>query len=222
MKYVVFHLKTCGLNPEEHSILELAAIVEDTKNVLPYNQIPKFQALVLNDTYHGDPTALYMNAKVFEEISKLKRKPNNDKKILTLDMLALNLYTWLTKHISTYVNDSNYMNDFDSFGKSYNNQGEMISNKKPKILINAGGKNFGVFQHRFLKTIPKFNEYISINHRFLEPSILFFEENDESLPNSEECKKRAGLNEVSNQFYSHTALQDCYSVINLFRKKLNY
>lgn len=218
MKYVVFHLRTCGLNAELHSIIEVAAIVEDTKKELPYRDIPKFQTLVFNEIYHGDPKALYINAKVFEQISKLSNK-NIHENILTIDMLALNIYTWLTKHIDTYVDDSNYMNDFDSFGKGYNNEGVTQSDKKPKLLINAGGKNFGVFQHRFLKTIPNFNDYISINHRFLEPSILFFQREHESLPNTEECKKLIGLND--NQV-SDTALQDCYDVITLFRNKLNY
>ncbi len=219
MKYVVFHLRTCGLNPEVHSIIELSAIIEDTKNILPYSAIPKYQTLVFNDVYHGDPKALYMNAKVFEQIAEMSNKRSHEN-IITINMLALSIYTWLAKYIDTYMNDSNYMNDFDSFGKSYNHEGVTQSNKKPKLLINAGGKNFGVFQHRFLKTIPGFNDYISINHRFLEPSILFFEKEDESLPNSEECKKRIGL--IDNNNYSNTSLQDCMDVITLFRNKLKY
>ncbi len=221
MKICIFHLRTCGLDAERHSIIELAIIVEDTKNPLPYNELPKFQTLVFNEVYHGDPTALYMNSKVFEKIAELS-KNNSHENILTINMLALNIYTWLAKHIDTFVNDSNYMNDFDSFGKSYNNEGVIQSNKKPKLLINAGGKNFGVFQHRFLKTIPNFNDYISINHRFLEPSILFFRNEDESLPNTEECKKRIGMESTNDNYYSATALQDCYDVITLFRKQLKY
>ena len=189
MKYVIFHFRTGGFNSYEHSILEVTAIIEDTKNKLDFESIPKYRTLVYNEIYKGDPMALYLNRETLKEINDAVR--NNSNTIVSLDMLALDLHTWLSKFIDTHIDDDNYMLDFNSFGKNYSSDGVAKSNKKPKLLINVGGKNFGVLQHRFMRRIPNINEYISLNHRFIDPSILFFEPNDESLPNTEECKKKS-------------------------------
>ena len=216
MKYVIFHFRTGGFNSQEHSIIEVAAIIEDTKNKLDFESIPKYRTLVYNTIYKGDPMALYLNRDTLKEINDAVK--NNSNTIVSLDMLALDLHTWLSKFINTHIDDDNYMLDFNSFGKNYSSDGVAKSNKKPKLLINVGGKNFGVLQHRFMRTIPNFNDYISLNHRFIDPSILFFEENDESLPNTEQCKIRAGITTPSNI----SSLNECWDVINMLRKKMNY
>jgi hypothetical protein len=216
MKYVIFHFRTGGFDSSEHSIIEVAAIVEDTKNKLNFESIPKYRTLVYNEIYKGDPYAFYLNSEMLKEINDAIKNQSNT--IVPLDMLALDLYTWLSKYIDTYVDDSNYMLDFNSFGKNYSGDGVAKTNKKSKLLINVGGKNFGVLQHRFLKKIPNINEYISLNHRFIDPSILFFESDDDSLPNTEQCKARAGII-ISN---SNNSLNECWDVINMLRKKLNY
>jgi len=213
MKYVAFHLRTGGFNSYEHSLIEVAAIIEDTKNKLDFDSIPKYRMLIYNDIYKGDPLALYLNRDSLKEISEAIK--NNLNNIVTLDMLALNMYTWLSKHIDTHIDDTNYMLDFNSFGKNYNSDGVIKSSKKPKLLINVGGKNFGVLQHRFLKRIPNINEYLSFNHRFLDPSILYFESNDESLPNTEECKQRARITSIND----NNTLSECWDVINMFRNR---
>lgn len=216
MKYVIFHFRTGGFNSYEHSIIEVAAIIEDTKNKLNFESIPKYRTLVYNEVYKGDPFALYLNQSVLKEIDDaIKNKQDN---LVPLDMLALDIYTWLSKFIETHIDDNNYMLDFNSFGKNYSSDGVAKTNKKAKLLINVGGKNFGVLQHRFMRRIPNFNDYISLNHRFIDPSILFFEPNDESLPNTEECKKRANITTPSNI----SSLHECWDVINMLRNKLRY
>lgn len=216
MKYVIFHFRTGGFNSYEHSIIEVAAIIEDTKNKLDFETIPKYRTLIYNEIYKGDPLALYLNRDTLKEINDAIK--NNLNTIVHLDMLALDLYTWLSKHIDTHIDDSNYMQDFNSFGKNYSSEGVIKSNKKPKLLINVGGKNFGVLQHRFLRRIPNINEYISLNHRFIDPAILFFESNDDSLPNTEQCKIRAGITTPNGV----SSLHECWDVINMLRNKLQY
>jgi len=216
MKYVIFHFRTGGFNSYEHSIIEVAAIIEDTKNKLDFETIPKYRTLIYNEIYKGDPLALYLNRDTLKEINDAIK--NNLNTIVHLDMLALDLYTWLSKHIDTHIDDSNYMQDFNSFGKNYSSEGVIKSNKKPKLLINVGGKNFGVLQHRFLRRIPNINEYISLNHRFIDPAILFFESNDDSLPNTEQCKIRAGITTPNGV----SSLHECWDVINMLRNKLKY
>lgn len=215
MKICIFHFNTGGFDHDKHSIIEVCIMIEDTKNKLSFEDIPKYRTLVYNDVYNGDPLALYMNREILKEISDATKENSN--KIVKLDLLALNIYSWISKHVETHVNDKNFNLDFDSFGKNYSSDGTVKANKRPKLLLNVGGKNFGVFQHKFLMHIPNINEYISINHRFFDPSILFFEPNDESLPNTEECKKRAGI--VGNVPGN---LQECWDVINMLRNKLKY
>ena len=216
MKYVIFHFRTGGFNSNEHSIMEVAAIVEDTKNKLDFENIPKYRTLVYNEIYKGDPFALYLNRETLNEINNAIK--NNLNTIVNLNMLALDLYTWLSKYINTHIDDSNYMQDFNSYNNNYSSEGVATSNKKPKLLINVGGKNFGVLQHRFFRTIPNIDDYISLNHRFIDPSILFFEPDDESLPNTEKCKIRSGITTPNGM----GSLNECWDVINMLRNKLQY
>ena len=40
MRYVSLDLETTGGNPDRHQIIELAAVVEDTRHVLPLAELP--------------------------------------------------------------------------------------------------------------------------------------------------------------------------------------
>ena len=219
MKYVVFHLETGGLNPFEHSILELGAIVEDTEKKYPLDEIPKFQSLIQYDVYRGDAMALYRNRELLLQISK---NENKKKMILTLDNLAATLYAWLSKHIDTTIDDSNRMLDFNAFNKQYDAEGAVEYQNQKTLLINVAGKNFGVFQHRFLQQIPDIDKFLGFNHRFMDPAILFFNPAiDKVLPGTEECKRRAGL-EITGGEKIPSAISECWDVICMFRQKLNY
>lgn len=218
MKYVVFHIQTGGLNPLEHSILEIGAIVEDTNNPLSLDKIPKFQALIKNDVYKGDPMAIYLNRELFKEI--INHSKTSSKQLLSLDVLAATMHTWLVRHVDTTIDDTNFMLDFNSLGKNYDAEGAMEYQKHKTLLINVAGKNFGVFLHRFLKRIPEINDYIRFNHRFMDPAILYFDPKiDQVLPGTEECKRRAGIEAPAEK--NHDTIIECWDVIMMFRNKIN-
>jgi len=216
MKYVIFHFRTGGFNSYEHSIIEVAAIIEDTKNKLDFETIPKYRTLIYNEIYKGDPLALYLNRDTLKEINDAIK--NNLNTIVHLDMLALDLYTWLSKHIDTHIDDSNYMQDFNSFGKNYSSEGVIKSNKKPKLLINVGGKNFGTFDLRFLENLEGFSTYIKFHQRVIDPAVFYFNNSiDKELPNLSICKERAG---IQNTEIAHRTIKDAWDIIQVLRGKM--
>src|SRR5690349_12095405 len=74
MKYVSIDLETTGLDPENCVILELAAIIEDTKTQLPREQCPIFHRYVDHgNRLAGEPYALVMNAALMKKTMELSK-----------------------------------------------------------------------------------------------------------------------------------------------------
>ena len=82
--------------------------------------------------------------------------------------------------------------------------------------VNVAGKNFDGLDRLFLERLPKFKEEIKLRHRVIDPAILYWQPGDETLPGTELCYQRAGLEPVA----AHTAIEDALGVIQLVRKKL--
>ena len=61
MKYVSIDIETSGLDHEKHKVLSIGAIIEDTEKKLPYEECPKFNAVILQNEITGSPRALTMN-----------------------------------------------------------------------------------------------------------------------------------------------------------------
>jgi len=82
-----------------------------------------------------------------------------------------------------------------------------------KTALTPAGKNFASFDRQFLKRLPRFEQVVKLHHRTLDPAVLFWEANDEKLPDSKTCYERAGLdNKVA-----HTAVEDALAVVRLVR-----
>ena len=54
---------------------------------------------------------------------------------------------------------------------------------------------------------------VKLHHRTLDPAVLFWEANDEKLPDSKTCYERAGLDGK----VAHTAVEDALAVVRLIR-----
>jgi len=192
MKYVCIDIETTGLNEDVHGIVEFGAIIEDTEIQLPFEKIPKFNVLVEHEHYVGSPFALSLHKEIFDDLSKpqsLRSLPT-----VTPDKLAMNFLKWLWK--------SQYFNTSES--------GE-------KIIV--AGKNFGMFDIRFLRKIPHWNACINIHHRVIDPALIYFDPTVDKyeLPGLDECKKRAGLPVTT---IKHRAIRDAMDVIEVLRGKL--
>ncbi len=68
MKYVSIDLETTGLDPNNCQVLEIAAIIEDTKALLPREQCPIFHRYVDHgNRLSGEPFALVMNSQLLKK-----------------------------------------------------------------------------------------------------------------------------------------------------------
>ena len=212
MKYVVIHLRTGGLDPDKHSLIEVAAMIEDTTNELSFDKIPKIRFLVEQEVYHGEPYALYLNRDAFAELNAKPEK--RSRHVVPYESVAITLYFWIIRHIETWVQDfkgeilyTDYQEDM----------GTISTNLRKAVLINTGGKNFGSFTSRFLNRVPKMNQYIQFHHRIIDPAILYIDlSKDEFLPGTEQCKSRAGI----ETFGTSDPLTECKDTIILLRQKL--
>jgi DNA polymerase III epsilon subunit-like protein len=84
------------------------------------------------------------------------------------------------------------------------------------LPINIAGKNFASFDLLFLRQDNSFDYYIKYRHRFLDPAILYWRPGDDTLPDTETCMKRAGIEGK----VAHDAIEDAIVVVKLIRNKL--
>ncbi len=190
MIYISIDTETGGLDPENHSLLQFGAIIEDTEKKLSFEDIPKFEVLIENDVIIGTPFALSMHKKILDELALPANK--RTQKVISKSELADEFALWLC------------MNG-------------LAPNTNKPIVINVAGKNFGTFDLRALRKVPHWEELIQVSHRLLDPAMLFWDPiKDKRAPNMETCKERAGIVDTA---VAHTALADAWDVILLLRTK---
>ena len=212
MIYVSIDIETSGLDSEKHKVLSIVAIIEDTEKKLPYEECPKFNAIVLQNEITGSPRALTMNKEIIAMIGEYLEGTNE------------------TRHLMNTHSDYSFYEKEDVVKKFYaflwvNGYGDVEpnqllatykidSNSKP-ITLNVAGKNFGTFDKLFLQELPWWQKLIRTRQRVLDPAILMVDwKNDKSLPNLTTCKERAGVDGI----VTHNALEDAWDVIEVLRK----
>ena len=212
MIYVSIDIETSGLDHEKHKTLSIGAIIEDTEKKLPYEECPKFNAIILQNEITGSPRALTMNKEIISMIgeylegtdeTRFLMNTHTDYSFYKEDEVVKKFYEFL------WVN---------GYGDSVPNQllvtSKIDSNTKP-ITINVAGKNFGTFDKLFLQELPWWQKLIRTRQRVLDPAILMVDwKNDTSLPNLTTCKERAGVEGI----VTHNALEDAWDVIEVLRK----
>ena len=200
MKYISIDIETTGLDPETCQILQIGAVIEDTKNPKPIDELPRFQCIIEHDAYSGQPTAIAMNHWLFEILAGLEKQKDGDSrleyrkahKITPVGMVAKAFSLWLMSN--------------------------GINSESGPIQINAAGKNFASFDKKFIEKLPGWNNLIRIRQRILDPAALVIDwEADETLPSLNVCMKRLG---VSGEV-THDAVQDALDVIRVIRQATN-
>lgn len=220
MRYVSIDIETSGLNPEKNKVLSIGAIIEDTENLLTFEEIPKFNALVLQNEIVGSPRAITMNKEIISLMGDYLEGTTEARELLKtksgyqifeedevvkafFDFLFMNGFGYDIMTSAQQVRFSLGKGSLPVFG----------SNTKP-ITINVAGKNFATFDKLFLESLPWWKKLIRIRQRILDPGILFVNwKDDESIPSLNECKKRAGIGGI----VTHNALEDAWDVIELLR-----
>lgn len=193
MKYISIDTETTGLDPEFCQLLSLGLIIEDTNNILPYEKLPKFHAIIVRDNIEGEEYALNLNAKIIDLIIEYNiSNPEEKFKMSESEKVIFTTENSLVSHIQEFL----LLNHFES-----------------KITI--AGKNYIDFDKKFLEKIPHWNE-LNIHRRVIDPATSFVDwKIDTELPNLALCKERAGIKgEVK-----HDAIEDSWDVIQVLRTK---
>ena len=211
MKFVSIDIETSGLDSEKNQVLSIGAIVEDTQLKLPFEEIPKFKAIVLQRQITGSPRAIDMNKEIIYYMGQYLEGNGDMKQRIEIESqyeffeeedVAKQLFRFL------FINGHQY---------GLTDVSQMCEKIKGVTypFINVAGKNFGTFDKLFLNKLPWFQKLIHVRQRILDPAILHVDWiNDESLPSLSECKERTKIKgEVT-----HDALDDAWDVIQILRK----
>ena len=92
-----------------------------------------------------------------------------------------------------------------------------IDPETEKVFV--AGKNYARFDGRFLSKLTKWDEYIKVHHRILDPAAIYWrpEIDGVELPDTKTCMERAGIRgEVA-----HTAVEDARVVALLIRRAID-
>lgn len=213
MIYVSIDIETTGLDPLSNNVLSIGAIIEDTTKKLPYDECPKFNAIVLNKQLQGSPRAITMNKEVISMIGEYLEGTDEVREILNNnsgykfyeeDEVVKKFFIFL---LDNNVIDNEWTNNWKSGGKDIN------SNSRP-VTINVAGKNFGTFDKLFLQELPWWQKLIRTRQRVLDPAILCVDwNNDTALPSLTQCKERTNVEGI----VTHNALEDAWDVIQVLR-----
>jgi oligoribonuclease len=196
MIYVSIDIETTGLDPDQHQILEIGAILEDTNDPKSFEESPKFRALIPHEVYCGSAVAIHMNTKLFQILGEYEKIRDKGTKEEIAEVVA--------KHSIIDIDDVS-----KAFGAWLRANG--ISRSES---VNVAGKNFGLFDYQFLRRLPEWGKYVRLKQRVLDPAILLCDfTQDKALPSLSDCKKRLGLPAV----VAHTALEDAWDVITTIR-----
>lgn len=206
MKYISLDLETTGLDPKNHQILEVGAILEDTEKKLPREKCPQFHAILDQKEIVGQPYALNMNANLLKILAELddlhytkkgsfKRKHN----IVKPEEVVKKFRKWYWTDV-----EGKDSADFDFF-------------QSKLVRFNVAGKNFGTFDLQFLKELPFWGTKIECRNRIIDPAVAFIDwKEDKALPNMETCKARAKHTE--GIVVTHNALDDAWDIIQMMRQ----
>ncbi|GGF05599.1 exonuclease domain-containing protein [Hymenobacter cavernae] len=163
MRYISLDLEMTGGNPERHQIIELAAVVEDTKHLRPLAELPSFRRLVRHPEYVGTAGALALNARLLEELSQ--KGPNPE--CCTAGELLPQLREFLLA------------------------QG-FKPDKKDCVSVTMAGKNIASFDLLFLRQLPGWGTLVRAEPAMLDPAAFYLNwRKDNRLPTMTICKARA-------------------------------
>jgi hypothetical protein len=212
MIYVSIDIETSGLDHEKHKTLSIGAIIEDTEKKLPYEECPKFNAIILQNEITGSPRALTMNKEIISMIGDYLEGTDETRHLMNTH----SDYSFYEK--DDVIKEFYCFLDNNGLGHGLTNSGgygEVVDGVHRPITLNVAGKNFGTFDKLFLQELPWWQKLIRTRQRVLDPAILMVDwKNDTSLPNLTTCKERAGVEGI----VTHNALEDAWDVIEVLRK----
>jgi hypothetical protein len=163
MRYLSLDLETSGPHPQRHQVLELAAVVEDSRHPLPLHELPSFRRVVRHPEYLGTAGALALNARLLVELAQ--KEPNPE--LCTPAELLPQLREFLLA------------------------QG-FKPDKKDCVRVTMAGKNVASYDLGFLKELPGWGTLVGADPAMLDPAAFYLNwRKDSRLPSMTICKARA-------------------------------
>jgi len=210
MTFVSIDIEATGLQTDIDQILEFSAIIENTKNILPFKEIPKFSYTIVHERIEGHPRALIMNAEIIKRIN-FYLENTHQKEVIKAQV------DYQYKDVNNIT--AGYCLPKDllfHFSKWLNDNGIVKEKGKDHLVITPAGKNFQSYDKLMISKLPGYGKLLVFRHRGIDPTTYFIDwENDEVPPGLGDCKKRCGLNEI----ISHKSLEDAWDVIQVLRSK---
>lgn len=227
MKYVSIDVETTGLDTQNDQILSIGAVIEDTNNIRPIEDLPKIHIIVTRERISsGSIFALNMNRDLISLIckwnttkgiiEKAKLQEDTGSVFVEEEFVVEELLNFLWKNgIYPERNKELTIKKFEDFPEyKYSVKGD-LANTFGKTYFNIAGKNFNSFDIHFLERLPKWKMAIGKRARIIDPSVPFIDWNlDDSPPSLSLCKKRAGF---LDDTISHNALEDAIDVLYVLR-----
>lgn len=225
MRYLSIDIETTGLDPDSCEILSIGAIIEDTENILPFEEVPKFHCAIDRKSIRGDLFATNMNKELIEKIVRYQSARTQEEKeeiekitrmrYIPEEEVSQEFYWWL------YSNDAFEFDLEKMMNSPINNhllygRVPLLTSKTQKAFITVAGKNFASFDKIFLEKLPRWKQAIHIRSRIIDPAVFYINwKEDSAPPGLLKCKERGGIEGI----VTHDALEDCWDVIQLLRKK---
>lgn len=190
MRYVSLDLETSGSDPLRHQVLELAAVVEDTRRTAttPLTELPSFRRALRHPELTGTAGALALNARLLAELSD---KTNADASDICTPAEVLS-------QLRAFLLANGFRADV-----------------KDRVSFTIAGKNVGVFDIPFLRQLPGWGTIIRAEPAVLDPASFYLNwHKDSRLPSMLICQARSG---VPEPHVAHEALADALEVVRLLR-----
>lgn len=220
MKYVSIDIETTGLDHKNCQILSVGAVVEDTNNILPLDELPTFHCAVLHNRIEGEPFAVNLNRELISRI--VEYQISDDKKAVEKKYnMLFRKEEDVVKELWKFLIRSGVIqfDILDEEAAEYDPEHKIfypfVSSGLKASHITVAGKNLATFDKLFLEQLPRWKQLLKIRQRIIDPTVFFTNwYNDEALPNLSTCKERAGF----DPYVSHDAVDDAKDIIRLLRK----
>lgn len=190
MRYVSIDLEMSGPDPLRHQVLELAAVVEDTRRAAatPLDALPAFRRALRHPEICGTAGALALNAGLLHELADKAKADAPD--ICRPEEVLPQLREFLLA------------NGFKL-------------DKKDRVSVTLAGKNVATFDLLFLRQLPGWGTLIKAEPATLDPAAFYLNwHKDSRLPTMLICQARAG---DAEPHVAHQALADALEVVRLLR-----
>ncbi len=188
MRYVSLDLETSGSDPLRHQVLELAAVVEDTKRPRPLDELPAFRRLLMHTEIVGTPGALVLNARLLAELADPALGAPAER-CAPAEVLP---------QLREFLLAEGFRTD-----------------PKDRVRFILAGKNVAVFDLLFLQQLPGWGTVIRSEPAVIDPALLYLNwRKDSRLPSMSIAKTRALLLDAT---VAHEALADALDVVRLLR-----